>query len=185
MSALQLSVIDTITPLCFTAFLHSFVDALHREWWLYSLQLVINKFASWSSAGDVEHMGLHFRNCLQLVCRRCLIAIIGLLVTTLSIDNSAHAALDAPSVKRKIVSIEAEIKLMYAVYGVVEVGEKQKASEATGAAWIWPVYYDGKTVGYAFNTLEIAPLPGFSGRPIEMLVTINADGTYRDVRVLR
>ena len=100
----------------------------------------------------------------------------------LSVTATAESVSPAASDKRR--SIEAEIKHMYGVYGVVDVGEKEKADSSTDAAWIWPVYYQRKIVGYAFNTLEIAPLPGFSGHPIELLIAINVDGTYRDARVL-
>ena len=101
---------------------------------------------------------------------------------TFPVTATAENVSPAASDNRR--SIEAEIKHMYGVYGVVDVGEKEKADSSTDAAWIWPVYYNRKIVGYAFNTLEIAPLPGFSGHPIELLVAINVDGTYRDARVL-
>lgn len=42
----------------------------------------------------------------------------------------------------------------------------------------------GAHAGYVFETGPLAPLPGFSGAPINMLVTIDLQGTFIDVRLL-
>lgn len=42
----------------------------------------------------------------------------------------------------------------------------------------------GAEAGYVFETGPLAPLPGFSGAPINMLVTLDADGRFLDVRLL-
>ncbi|MBL6426377.1 MAG: 4Fe-4S binding protein [Maritimibacter sp.] len=42
----------------------------------------------------------------------------------------------------------------------------------------------GAEIGYAFQTGPLAPLPGFSGKPIDMLVLLKLDGTIIDVRLL-
>src|SRR5690606_17786967 len=39
----------------------------------------------------------------------------------------------------------------------------------------------GAEAGYVFETGPLAPLPGFSGAPINMLVTIDRDGRFLDV----
>ncbi|MDD8024659.1 MAG: 4Fe-4S binding protein, partial [Paracoccaceae bacterium] len=36
----------------------------------------------------------------------------------------------------------------------------------------------GGEAGYVFETGELAPLPGFSGQPINMLVMIDLDGRF-------
>ncbi|MGH1417903.1 MAG: 4Fe-4S binding protein [Hyphomicrobiaceae bacterium] len=107
-------------------------------------------------------------------------------ITPIKFSETASAgnAPSAASSQRSATAIEAEIKNMYGVYGVVDVGRREKADNSSGAAWVWPVFHNRKIIGYAFNSLEIAPLPGFSGHPIELLIAINVDGTYRDVRVL-
>ncbi len=46
------------------------------------------------------------------------------------------------------------------------------------------VYRGDKVVGYVFETVMVAPVPAYSGAPINMLVSIGADGTIRDARVL-
>lgn len=43
----------------------------------------------------------------------------------------------------------------------------------------------GAEAGYVFETGPLAPLPGFSGQPIDMLVTLDRDGRFLDVRLLR
>ena len=42
----------------------------------------------------------------------------------------------------------------------------------------------GAEAGYVFETLPIAPLPGFSGAPINMLVTLDLEGRFLDVQLL-
>lgn len=42
----------------------------------------------------------------------------------------------------------------------------------------------GAEAGYVFQTGPLAPLPGFSGAPIDMLVTIDLDGRFLDVRLV-
>lgn len=42
----------------------------------------------------------------------------------------------------------------------------------------------GMPVGYVFETEPLAPLPGFSGAPINLLVMLDLDGRFLDVRLL-
>ena len=42
----------------------------------------------------------------------------------------------------------------------------------------------GAPAGYVFETAPLAPLPGFSGGPIDMLVTLDLDGRFLDVQLL-
>lgn len=42
----------------------------------------------------------------------------------------------------------------------------------------------GAEAGYVFQTEPLAPLPGFSGAPIDMLVVLDLDGRFIDVRLL-
>lgn len=42
----------------------------------------------------------------------------------------------------------------------------------------------GAEAGYVFETGSLAPLPGFSGAPIDMLVTIDLDGRFLDVKLV-
>jgi NosR/NirI family nitrous oxide reductase transcriptional regulator len=46
------------------------------------------------------------------------------------------------------------------------------------------VYRGDKVIGYAFETVMVAPVPAYSGAPINLLVSIDADGVIRDARVL-
>ncbi len=42
----------------------------------------------------------------------------------------------------------------------------------------------GAHAGYVFETEPMAPLPGFSGAPVNMLVTLDLEGRFLDVRLL-
>lgn len=46
------------------------------------------------------------------------------------------------------------------------------------------VYHGDQVIGYVFETVMVAPVPAYSGAPINMLVSIGTDGSIRDVRVL-
>ncbi|UGB37408.1 NosR/NirI family protein [Frateuria soli] len=46
------------------------------------------------------------------------------------------------------------------------------------------VYQGDKVIGYVFETVMVAPVPAYSGAPINLLVSIGTDGSIRDARVL-
>ena len=46
------------------------------------------------------------------------------------------------------------------------------------------VYQRDKVIGYVFETVMVAPVPAYSGKPINILVAIDADGGIRFARVL-
>ncbi len=60
------------------------------------------------------------------------------------------------------------------------VGEKDAAFP------VWPIFNGGATdlAGWAFETTELAPIPGFSGTPPNLLVLLTPDGTFQDVRII-
>jgi transcriptional regulator of nitric oxide reductase len=65
------------------------------------------------------------------------------------------------------------------------VGEKDKAVP------VWPIFryggpphHDVPLVGYAFESIDLAPVPGFSGTPINLLVAMDMNGEFMDVIVL-
>jgi NosR/NirI family transcriptional regulator, nitrous oxide reductase regulator len=60
------------------------------------------------------------------------------------------------------------------------VGEKDAAFP------VWPVFNGGATdlAGWVFETTELAPIPGFSGTPPNLLVFLAPDGTFLDVRII-
>jgi transcriptional regulator of nitric oxide reductase len=53
---------------------------------------------------------------------------------------------------------------------------------------IWPLLRQNATaielVGYAFESIDFAPVPGFSGVPINLLVAIDPKGSFLEVQVL-
>lgn len=44
---------------------------------------------------------------------------------------------------------------------------------------------DAGPVGYVFESIDLAPIPGFEGTPINLLVAVDAEGRFLDVEVLR
>jgi NosR/NirI family transcriptional regulator, nitrous oxide reductase regulator len=53
---------------------------------------------------------------------------------------------------------------------------------------VWPIYKQDATqvplVGYVFESLDLAPIPGFSGTPMNLLVALDPKGSFIQVRVL-
>jgi NosR/NirI family transcriptional regulator, nitrous oxide reductase regulator len=51
---------------------------------------------------------------------------------------------------------------------------------------VWPLFNGGGTnlAGWVFETTELAPIPGFSGTPPNLLVALAPDGTFLDVQVI-
>ena len=53
---------------------------------------------------------------------------------------------------------------------------------------VWPVFKQNMTsvdlVGYVFESADLAPVPGFAGVPMNLLVAIDAQGSFLDVAVL-
>ena len=53
---------------------------------------------------------------------------------------------------------------------------------------VWPLFKQNATatelVGYVFESIDLAPIPGFAGVPINLLVAIDPAGSFLDVAVL-
>ncbi|HJV49816.1 MAG TPA: 4Fe-4S binding protein [Noviherbaspirillum sp.] len=53
---------------------------------------------------------------------------------------------------------------------------------------VWPVFKQNATsnelVGYVFESIDLAPIPGFSGVPMNLLVALDHQGNFLDVQVL-
>lgn len=53
---------------------------------------------------------------------------------------------------------------------------------------VWPLTSDAQpgegTIGYAFESIDLAPLPGFAGTPINLLVSLDRNGNFMNVEVL-
>ena len=53
---------------------------------------------------------------------------------------------------------------------------------------VWPVFKQEATatvlVAHVFESIDLAPVPGFSGTPMNLLVALDAEGRFMDVRVL-
>lgn len=64
----------------------------------------------------------------------------------------------------------------------LQVGERDPALP------VWPIFRNELTstvlLGYVFESIDFAPVPGFSGTPMNLLVAIDTKGQFLDVRVL-
>jgi transcriptional regulator of nitric oxide reductase len=53
---------------------------------------------------------------------------------------------------------------------------------------VWPIYQqnatENKLVGYAFESIDLAPIPGFAGVPFDLLILLDPQGNFLDVKVL-
>jgi transcriptional regulator of nitric oxide reductase len=62
------------------------------------------------------------------------------------------------------------------------VGEKDEAVP------VWPILKQEagnyEVFAYAFESIDLAPIPGFGGTPPDLLVALAPDGSFRDVKVL-
>jgi transcriptional regulator of nitric oxide reductase/ferredoxin len=62
------------------------------------------------------------------------------------------------------------------------VGEKERDLP------VWPIYAQDLTstsiAAYAFESIDFAPIPGFSGTPFNLLVALDKNGVFMDVKVL-
>lgn len=49
---------------------------------------------------------------------------------------------------------------------------------------VWPVYQLNELIGYAFESIEFAPLKGFSGEPVNLLIGLDTAGQLSGVKIL-
>lgn len=49
---------------------------------------------------------------------------------------------------------------------------------------MWPIFMQSELVGYAFQSIDFVDLRGFAGKPVNLLIGINEDGTFKGVQVL-
>jgi transcriptional regulator of nitric oxide reductase len=56
---------------------------------------------------------------------------------------------------------------------------------------VWPIFkqsgpprHTTDLVGYAFESVDVAPVPGFSGTPVDLLIALDTEGNFLDVEVL-
>lgn len=78
------------------------------------------------------------------------------------------------------------------VLGRADIARRFPAPLAVGerdaALPVWPLYKQNATatelVGYVFESIDLAPVPGFAGVPLNLLVALDAKGGFMGVAVL-
>ncbi len=110
-----------------------------------------------------------------------LAAFLSLIFLTVVFDIPAHSRMVASGQVRENASMKTHIGRLFQTFTAdIEIGEPKKV----GKGDVWPVFRDGKLLGYVFLTVEFAPLPAYSGRPFEALVAIDSKGKYLGVKIL-
>jgi transcriptional regulator of nitric oxide reductase len=60
--------------------------------------------------------------------------------------------------------------------------------ERYAALPVWPIFQSGATgpvlLAQAFETVDIEPVSGYGGKPLNLLVVVDRDGKFLDVRLL-
>ena len=72
-----------------------------------------------------------------------------------------------------------------------QLGDSVNVGEQLTALPVWPVFHKNQTAegrnalyAYVFETIDIEPVAGYGGKPINILVVMNAAGKFLDVRLL-
>ena len=72
-----------------------------------------------------------------------------------------------------------------------QLGDSVNVGEQLTALPVWPVFHRNQTAegrnalyAYVFETIDIEPVAGYGGKPINILVVMNAAGKFLDVRLL-
>ena len=72
-----------------------------------------------------------------------------------------------------------------------QLGDSLNVGEQLTALPVWPVFHKNQTAegrnalyAYVFETIDIEPVAGYGGKPINILVVMNAAGKFLDVRLL-
>ncbi|MDH5446193.1 MAG: NosR/NirI family protein [Gammaproteobacteria bacterium] len=106
--------------------------------------------------------------CINIVRRFNKAAYISLFITLVNIITPAQAENNSPQ--------ELPWKSIFP--------EASKISSFEGKPESSKVYEGRKIIGYLFLTNQIAPIPAYSGRPINMLVGIDTKGIIKGIRII-
>jgi len=97
-----------------------------------------------------------------------LVSALGLLIMACSM--SAHAG------------VMTKAAMLAAFPSPLIVGEKETELP------VWPIFKQDATatplVGYVFESIDLAPIPGFAGTPFNLLIALDVKGEFMSVRVL-
>lgn len=85
----------------------------------------------------------------------------------------------ASSARAGVMTHEALVKRFPSPY---IVGQKDTALP------VWPIFRQNATsnelAGYVFESIDLAPIPGFSGVPMNLLIALDHQGNFLDVQVI-
>jgi len=108
---------------------------------------------------------------------RCIkITLLGLWALLLSVASSVQA-LTISETKPALPAIEV------AFPEVTRIGDKAPVGAEDGPL-VRTVYRGEEVLGYAYETADVLAVPAYSGEPINMLVALDTEGRFLEVRVL-
>jgi len=96
---------------------------------------------------------------------------------------AAAGELTKADIERRFQNRAVQVGAARASGSALRVGDKLREIP------VWPLISelapDAGPIGYVFETIDLAPIPGFEGTPMNLLVAIDASGKFMDVEVLR
>lgn len=112
-----------------------------------------------------------------------------------------HHAAKRPATRRKYFSLQAALLCLIAIFAALTAARADSAADypqiralfpaadhfgaSEGAPPAHAVYADDKLLGYAFFTANIAAIPAYSGRPINLLVGIDTGGHITGAHIVQ
>lgn len=92
------------------------------------------------------------------------------------------------AVQAGVMTREELTRLFPAPYVVGEKPAPYIVGEKEADIPIWPIFQqnaaENRLVGYVFESIDLAPVPGFAGVPFNLLIAIDPQGVFLDVKVL-
>jgi NosR/NirI family transcriptional regulator, nitrous oxide reductase regulator len=114
---------------------------------------------------------------------KCTTGSLAFLLALLFCMCASAGDLTKADIERRFQNRAVQVGAARASGSALRVGDKLREIPA------WPLVSeltpDAGPVGYVFETIDLAPIPGFEGTPMNLLVAIDASGKFMDVEVLR
>jgi len=92
--------------------------------------------------------------------------------------NLSNESVFATSTTSDTSSVTVENSWQAIFPNATELGEKESTLP------IWPVYQVGNLIGYLFESIDLIQIPGFSGEPVNLLIGIDTQGNFADVKLI-
>lgn len=133
--------------------------------------------------GDSRSHAAPRASVVSVLARKCARGTLALLFGWMICCCAAAGELTKADIEQRFQDRAVRVGAARASGSALRVGEKLRDIPA------WPLLSelapDAGPVGYVFESIDLAPIPGFEGTPINLLVAIDSSGKFIDVEVLR